>query len=284
MAAAAGLFGLCAPLALLMGLDLRRQLVNGRQTMTDLMIMPVLGSLPLIPKRIMKRLGDGRRPKAVVWRRRLDESLAAVTSLLLRKLEAEGHRVILIASATPGEGKSTLAAQLATSLAESGHSTLLVDFDLRRPMLHRKFNLPIAPGATEVLRQGVELDRAVQTTDVPNLKILTAGGVNTGSLLQDSANGSLRALFVTARANFEIVVVDSAPLLPVVDGRMVGQHTDGAILSVIKDVSKVPQLMTTCNILDDYGIPALGCVVMGDSDDIYYSTYVKNGLEQLQHA
>jgi capsular exopolysaccharide synthesis family protein len=192
---------------------------------------------------------------------------------LLHKLESEGHRVILVTSAKAGEGKSTLVAQLATSLADSGHSTLLIDFDLRRPILHQYFGLPLAPGVTDVLRGGMELDQAVQAAEHANLRVLAAGNRLPGSLLQDAASGSLKALFVTARANYEIVLVDSCPLLPVVDGRLVGQHTDGAILSVIKDVSKLPQITAACSIMADYGIPALGCVVTGDNNDFYYSAY-----------
>ncbi len=211
-------------------------------------------------------------------RRRIHEYVSAVTSLLLHKLEQEGHRVILITSATSGEGKSTLAEQLASSLADSGHRTLLIDFDLRRPKMHVRFDARMEPGVTDVLRNGADLEDAVIRVDSPNMSVLTAGGA-IGSLLQDAANGSLRALFVQARANYEIVIVDSCPLLPVVDGRLIGQFTDGAILSAIKDVSKLPTMAAARAILNDYGVPVLGCVVTGSCTESYYMPDKKSEFE-----
>lgn len=76
------------------------------------------------------------------------------------------------------------------------------------------------------------------------------------------------------------MLVDSSPLLPVVDTRLVGQHTDGAILTIVKDTSQVPQVMAARKILDDYEIPVLGCVFTGDKNDGYYganSTYGSYG-------
>lgn len=269
LTAAAGMFGLFGPLCLLMFFDLSRQLVNGTQSLGNQSTMPLLGSLPLVPRNMMRRLGNPDDAGAAIWRRRLHESISAVTSMLLRKLDKEGHRVILITSASPGEGKSTLAEQLANSLADSGHRTLLIDFDLRRPMLHHRFDARLEPGVTDVLRGGIDLEDAVFRADSPNMSVLTAGGLN-GSLLQDAANGSLRALFVQARANYEIVIVDSCPLLPVVDGRLISQFTDGAILSAIKDVSKLPHMTAARSILNDYGVPVLGCVVTGNCAESYY--------------
>jgi succinoglycan biosynthesis transport protein ExoP len=280
MTAAAGLFGLFAPLMLLLAFDLKRQPVNGRETITEVIRIPVLGSMPRIPQRVLRRLARNTRSRSGVWRRRLDESVSAITSLLLHKLDLEGNRIVLVTSAASGEGKSTLVAHLAASLAESGHSTLLIDFDLRRPVLHRFFNLPMKPGVTDVLRAGMELEQAVQSTELPNLRVLTAGSNLHGSLLQDASNGSLKALFANARANYEIVLVDSCPLLPVMDGRLVGQYTDGAVLSVIKDISNLPQITAACSIMLDYGIPTLGCVVMGDSQSQYYTNYSQREFAQ----
>ena len=194
--------------------------------------------------------------------------MSAVTAMLLRKLATEGHRVIMISSARSGEGKSTLSEQLARSLADSGHRTLLIDFDLRRPNLHLRFDTQLEPGVSEVLRHGADLMQTVRLTESPNLSLLTAG-IAPGSLLLETSNGSLEALFNQCRTEYELVLVDSSPILPVVDGRLVGQHTDGAILTIVKDTSQVPQVLTTRKILDDYGIAVLGCVFTGDDNEGY---------------
>lgn len=266
---AAGIFGLLGPVLLLAAFDLRRRYVNGRKSVSDLMLMPVLGTVPLVPQQLMAQQADQTDGQASMWRRRLAESVANVTSLLLHQRELNDHQVFLVTSAMPGEGKSTLSAQLAKSMASSGHRTLLMDFDLRRPVLHRRLRLSQGSGATEIMRNGAQLEQSVQqSSDTPNLWILPAGAAP-GTILQDSESGSLKTLFDEARANYDIIIVDSCPLLPVMDGRVVGQFTDGAILSVIKDVSQLPLLTQAYHVLGTHDIPVLGCVVTGDSADSY---------------
>lgn len=268
MTAGAGLFGLLFPMALLVFFDSRKNHVNSVKTINSGLKLPVLGSIPRIPNRVIRRLNDPTNTGAKMWRARVTESMSAVTAMLLRKLRTEGHRVIMISSARSGEGKSTLSEQIARSLADSGHRTLLIDFDLRRPNMHLRFDTQLEPGVSEILRHGADLAQVVRQTDSPNLSLLTAGNTP-GSLLLETANGTMEALFNHCRTEYEIVLVDSSPILPVVDGRLIGQHTDGAILTIVKDTSQIPQVVTTRRILEDYGIPVLGCVFTGDDSDGY---------------
>ena len=269
---AAGLLGLLLPLALLVLRDSLQNHVDNIRSVNKNMNLLVLGTIPRVPLKIMKRLNDPSNVDARYWRERVAESMSAVTALLLRKLQNEGHRVIIICSAKSGEGKSTFSEQLARSLSDSGHRTLLIDFDLRRPELHRRFNVPLDPGVCQVLREGLDLSQAIKQTNSPNLTLLTAGE-NVGSLLRDSANGSLDALFKRCRTEYELVIVDSCPLLPVVDGRVVGQYADGAILALVKDVSQLGQVNAAREILNNYDINVLGCVVSGEDSGGYYHNY-----------
>jgi polysaccharide biosynthesis transport protein len=268
----AGLVGLLLPLALLVLRDSLQNHVDNIRSVNKNMNLLVLGTIPRVPVKVMKRLNDPSNVDAKYWRERVSESMSAVTALLLRKLQNEGHRVIIICSAKSGEGKSTFSEQLARSLADSGHRTLLIDFDLRRPELHRRFNVPLDPGVCQVLRDGLELHEAIKETESPNLTLLTAGE-NVGSLLRDSANGSLDALFKRCRTEYELVIVDSCPLLPVVDGRVIGQYADSAILTLVKDVSQLGQVNAARDILNNYDINILGCVVSGEDSGGYYHNY-----------
>ncbi len=132
MTAVGGLGGFGIPIALLVFLDVRRRRVDGVATITDRLRLDVLGVVPRIPSRAMRRIGN-ESPKSTRWQERLIESINAVTAMLLRKAALEDKRVILVSSAVAGEGKTTLAGQLGIRLAETGHRTLLIDFDLRRP-------------------------------------------------------------------------------------------------------------------------------------------------------
>ena len=272
VAALAGLAGLFGPLLLLVLRDFLRNHVNNMAGITNGVNISVLGSIPHVPRKVLKYLNDPKHVVATQWRGRVAESVTGVTAMLLRKLASEGHRIIMVASATSGEGKSTLAELLARSLADSGHKTLLIDFDFRKPELHRRFNVPLEPGASEVLRSGADLKQTARQTQSPNLSVLTAGNCP-GSLLLEAANGTLDNLFKECRADYELVVVDSSPLLPVVDGRLVGQFTDGAIMSVIKDKSQISQVLAARTIMSDFGITVLGCVVSGENTSGYYNAY-----------
>jgi len=272
MTAAAAVLGLLLPLGLLVVRDYRKNHVNNLNKINESLQLAVLGTIPRVPPRVMAILNDSESKTALIWRNRLSESISAITALLLYKLESEGHRVIMICSAMSGEGKSTLSEQLARGLASSGHRTLLIDFDLRRPTLNTRLKFPLQPGTAEVLRSGLDLMQAIHETNAPNLSLLTAGECP-GSLLMESTNGVLASFFDRCRTEFELIVVDSSPLLPVVDGRLVGQHADGVIMTMMKDRSQEPQVIAARKILADYAIPVMGCVFTGGTTEGTYGGY-----------
>lgn len=202
------------------------------------------------------------------WQERLAESINSVTAMVLRKAAQEDQRVILVSSAVAGEGKTTLAAQLGVRLAETGHRTLVIDFDLRRPALHAAFDVELEPGVADMLDGTTELNDAVQPTDQPNLSILSAGS-RSSNLLNAAAQGLLEEFFESVRPEFEFVVVDCSPVLPVVDTRLIGQFGDGIILSVLRDVSEAPKVGAARAILQSHGVPLMGTVVTGCSQEVY---------------
>src|SRR5208337_3654070 len=109
------------------------------------------------------------------WHNVLLESIDATVTMLRHTARAESHRVVMITSALSGEGKTSLASHLATSLARSGLRTLLIDADLRSPALHRLFDLTPDPGLSEVLRGEAALEDVVTPTAIEELKVITAG-------------------------------------------------------------------------------------------------------------
>ena len=95
------------------------------------------------------------------WQNLMLESIDATRTMLIHAARTGSHRVVMITSAVGGEGKTSLASHLATSLARSGLRTLLIDADLRSPSIHRLFDLPLGPGLSEVLRGEVDLADAI---------------------------------------------------------------------------------------------------------------------------
>lgn len=264
------LAGLCLPIALLVWRDATRRRVDGADTVTATLRLDVLGVVPRVPRRTMRRLA-GPSSAAGRWRDRLSEAINAVAAMVVHKAMVEEKRVIVVSSAVAGEGKTTLAGQLAARLGELGHRTLLIDFDLRRPTLHEAFDVSLGPGMSDLLDHAADLEDIVQTTERPNLSLITAG-TREPNVLRATSKGLLTEFFAAVRADYEFVIVDSSPVLPVVDTRLIAQFGDGVILSLLKDVSEAPKVSAAIAQLNSYGVSVFGTVLTGCSQDVYYGS------------
>jgi capsular exopolysaccharide synthesis family protein len=199
------------------------------------------------------------------------ESVDAIRTLLLHAGRSSPLRVLMVASAVGGEGKTTLASQLAASLARGGRKTLLVDCDLRNPAAHKPFGLQPGPGFAELLRAEREPHDVVQTTPVENLDLLAAGGADRRALAALANDGALQAVFAELREQYDFLVVDVCPVLPVTDALLIGRHADAVLLAVLRNVSRLPQVHAAQQRLAALGIRTLGAVVLGEDAGSYGS-------------
>ena len=136
---------------------------------------------------------------------------------------------IMVTSPNPSEGKSTMSANLAISLAIDGRQVLLIDADMRQPSLHKFFNMPPGPGLSDTITGSVALADVIRPTEIPNLSIITAGTTppNPASLLGSKAfKDTLEGL----REQFQHIVVDTPPTLGMPDSRILSPILDAAIL------------------------------------------------------
>jgi capsular exopolysaccharide synthesis family protein len=271
------LLGLCLPAVGIVLWDLRLERVNDSQEVGRKLGLPVLGTVPRIPAGVLRRLGSpSRRNQA--WRMRLTEAVDGLAARLLRKAETEEARVILVTSASAGEGKTTLATQLAMSLARHQRRTVLVDFDLRRPALDGIFGLSVEPGVCEILRSRGAVPPVARPTAVEHLSVVTAGRWDRQTLAA-LANGAARILLDELRAEYEFVIIDSSPILPVADTRLVSQHVDSVVLSVFLDVSQSPKVLAAYEILEAFGVQSVEAVVTG-GDELFYGKDTGYGVVQ----
>jgi len=124
------------------------------------------------------------------------------------------------------------------SLARIGKRTVLVDFDLPRPAVNNVFDLPLEPGICDVLRSDYSLEDVVSDVALPNLSVVTSGIADAASArYMNSAR--LAEVLDELREQFEYVIVDGSPLIPVADARVVSRFVDGAICCVLRDVSRL---------------------------------------------
>jgi capsular exopolysaccharide synthesis family protein len=140
-------------------------------------------------------------------------------------------RRILVTSAGPGEGKSTTVANLGVAIAQNERAVLLVDTDLRRPMLHTMFRQPNSPGLSSYLAGDALLDAIVQKTAIPNLSIVASGPMppNPAELL---ASRRMRDFVGVLSERFDTMVFDSPPVLAVSDACTLAALVDGVLLVV----------------------------------------------------
>ena len=184
-------------------------------------------------------------------------------------------RCVLITSAIGGEGKTTLAAQLAARCGNAGMSTLLIDADLRRAALCHV--------ARRTRRRRIE--RRAQGRDeatIDEVVIPVQGGtfylLPAGTPIQDTnrvfQGRQLGLLITQLRQLYDLIIIDSPPVLPVPDALILGRWVDGAVLAARYDISRFPQVERARRQLDNAGIAIMGTVINGMRNaDSYYGRY-----------
>ena len=168
-------------------------------------------------------------------------------------------RVLAVAGSVPGEGKTTLACDLAVALAAGGSRVLLVEADLRRPAVAQRFGVPREVGLTDVLAGRIDLLDAARPT-LSGVTVLASGPLvpNPSELL---ASGRMRRLVAEAGERFDHVVVDTAPLLTVSDATAVAPLVDGVLLACRWGRTSRSELAQSTEILRSVSARALGAVL-----------------------
>lgn len=192
-------------------------------------------------------------------------------------------RKLLITSPNPGEGKTTIAANLAVVIAQAGHKVLLVDADLRRPMQHELFKLEPKPGLTELLLEtnvadnnddsAVPIEKFIQKTDVPNLSVLASGVIphNPSELL---GSFRMKASLDLLSAKYDYLIIDSPPVLALADSLVLSAQIDGLLLVARANWTKRRQLKLTVEKLQEVDAPMIGVTLNGASlKEEGYSSY-----------
>jgi capsular exopolysaccharide synthesis family protein len=239
-----------------------------------------LASLGLVPKTDPKTLSGGATIELLAQAQRehsLSEAYRSVRTSLMFATPGGAPKVLMVTSAGPGEGKTTSAVNLGIVLAQTGASVLLIDADLRKPRLHKVFNVPRAPGFTEYLVQRDE--DAFFATKVDNLTLMVSGTPppNPAELL---SSGATDRLFEELSQRFDYVIVDSSPVMGLADPIVLSTKVKGVLM--VSAAGKVSRggLREAVKRLRAVGAPLVGSVlnlVMPHSREYsYYSRYYYN--------
>ncbi len=146
-------------------------------------------------------------------------------------LPGEGCKCIGITSPTPGDGKSTTAANLAISLGQIGKKVILVDCDMRLPTIATKFRVVSTPGLSDFLAGQARIEEALREVEKYNIHLLPAGNIppEPTALLEAK---QLERLFAALRNNYDYVLVDLPPVITVPDAVILAKHLDGYLLTI----------------------------------------------------
>jgi capsular exopolysaccharide synthesis family protein len=240
--------------------ELRSRRISMNAEVSHGLGLPVVGTLPTVPKR-------ASAARQALREDQLREAVDGVRTMLLHAARTEPLRVVLVTSACGGEGKTSVAGELAASLARAWRKTLLIDGDLRNPAMHQRFDLPREPGLSEVLRGEVTVDDAIRPTSVSRLWVLPAGHWDSHAI-QALAQDEVHTLIERLKGQFDFVVIDSSPVLPVADALLLAQHVDGVLFSILRDVSRMPEVFAAQERLAPLGTRVLGAVLIGTATDL----------------
>lgn len=185
-------------------------------------------------------------------------------------------KVIQITSSIQSEGKSTITANYAVTLAQSGKKVLIIDCDLRRPNIHRMFALPNINGLTNVLIRENQLEKCIKYTKVEDLFVLVAGPIppNPSEMLESNR---MKEIITTVRENFDVIILDSPPVLPVSDALIISNLADGTIVNVAVGITEKDLFKRTIDSLENVGSNIIGTVVnKASTNDKRYNSYGYN--------
>ena len=234
--------------------------------------LPVLGFIPFFDTSPDQRLpvvaAQPRSPIAERFR-------VLRTNIQYTSVDHPLH-TILITSPAPGDGKTTVAANLAVALAQSGRNVTLVDADLRRPSMHKKLNLANGAGISGLFTQPkLHLNGNLQSTGMPGLAVLTGGSVppNPAELL---GSDKMQDILRMVQAESELVILDSPPVTSVTDAVVMAPRVDGVLLVVRPGETRIGACREALAELQRAGANVLGVVVNGvkaDDARYYYSGY-----------
>lgn len=229
--------------------------------------LPIVGHIPVFKTKDSKlehvnsKL-DGTLITHYRSKSQIAEAYRAVRTALYFTTRGEGHKVVQITSPAPGDGKSTLAANLSICIAQSGKKVLLIDADFRRPRVHKLFSFDREVGLSSVINGETELMDAVRATEISNLFCLSCGPkVNNPSELLTLPR--FKELIELTREKFDFVVIDTPPMLAVTDPSIVAARVDGVLLTLRLNKRARANVTRAVEMLGTLGSPVLGVVVNG---------------------
>ena len=200
------------------------------------------------------------------------EAFRSLRTALFFASKNEGVKTILFTSPSPGDGKSTTISNLAVSIAQTGKRVCVVDADFRRPRIHEQFDEPIYPGVLQYLAGEVDFETTIRPSLQENLFLATAGG-SPGKPGELITTAQFQGFLDNLREQFDFVLVDSPPVLPVADPAILSSLVDGVyvVMRIRKGVKLTAQ--KTRESLERVNANIMGVIINGVDENPHYQEY-----------
>lgn len=190
------------------------------------------------------------------------------------------NQVLMITSSIAAEGKTTTICNLAITIAQAQKKVLLIEGDLRRSRIHEVLGIRLAPGLTNIIFDKIPLEKVVQNLkEVPSLDILTGGvlPLSPSELLNSQA---LKNILDSAREVYDVILIDTPPVLSVSDAAIISQYVDKVILVVAMNETKKVSIMNAKKALEKVGANLMGVILtkmnLSKHGDYYNDDYYNN--------
>jgi capsular exopolysaccharide synthesis family protein len=213
------------------------------------------------------------------------EAFRAFRTNVLFSSAQDGARSLVVTSTGPGEGKSTVTANLAISLAQAGQRVLLIDADMRKPKAHEIFGTKQEPGLSNVMVGSTKASAAVRKTIVSGLWVLTAGRIppNPAELL---GSARFKEFITSLKAHFDWIIIDTPPVMAVTDAALVAHHATGVVFVVGAEMTSRHAAKQALDQLERANARFVGGVlnkVNLEGHAYYYSQYYRREYSQYYH-
>lgn len=251
--------------------DAIRRMIDVDRDITDNFNIPLLGTLLQISAKDAaggpNRAGSSdfepssRLVSCLSTRSGVMESLRTVKTSLFFRMQEENINCFVLTSALPKEGKSLSTANLAISMVQNNIRVLIVDVDLRRSVQHKLFSLPRKLGLIDyLLSTDLPVKDIIHQTHVPGLEVITAGSLtrNPSELI---GSKKMRKLLDQLRKDYDLVLLDSSPILLAVDSRLLGSIADGVIMLARAEQTKLRDFRNALNMILNLDVRIIGAIL-----------------------
>ncbi|MCX7676578.1 MAG: CpsD/CapB family tyrosine-protein kinase, partial [Alteraurantiacibacter sp.] len=217
------------------------------------LMLPALGQTPYTPDETAAELNNRFSP--------ISEAYASIRASLDYRLGKGEKLVVQLTSTQPGEGKSTSSAALSAKYAAVGRKVLLVDMDLRRPSIAGMFDRPrTSVGVLDVLHGRVALEKAIFRHEPTNLDILPVGEIPAYPV-EVLSSGLVPEFLEMAKARYDVIVIDSSPILGIADAPLLSRFVDAVVLVVEANRANARETRSAIRRLQDVNANIVGAIL-----------------------